>query len=170
MRYQAAYVDELSPHQIAEVDKMLVCGDPAGGFATYICLCCGEQIRVGFSCKSRVCSSCGKVHADDWATQLSSRLFNVVHRDITFTLPAELWPVLEKHPAWRKVLFGAANRTLRKVVKGEPGLVIVLHPYGKDLKVNYHLHVLVSEGGLSEAGEWQDQPFFPYVALRKIWQ
>jgi hypothetical protein len=117
-----------------------------------------------------VCSACGKVYADEWAQQLASRLFNVTHRHITFTLPAELWPILEAEPAWRKVLFGAANRTLRKVLKAEPGIVMVLHPYGKDLKVNYHLHVLVTEGGLNAAGEWESQAFLNYAALRKLWQ
>lgn len=169
-RYQEEYEGQVSPEQLAEMEKMLGCGDPAKGFATYICLNCGETKRVCFSCKSRVCSSCGKVHADEWAKEIASRLFNVVHRHITFTLPAELWPVLEKEPAWRKELFGAANRTLRKVMKSEPGIAMVLHPYGKDLKANYHLHVLVTEGGLNEAGEWEAQPFLNYAALRKVWQ
>lgn len=47
---------------------------------------------------------------------------------------------------------------------------MVLHPYGKDLKVNYHIHALVTEGGFDEAGEWQAQPYVNYAALRKIWQ
>ena len=168
--YQAAYVGQVTAHQIAEVEKMLGCGDPANGYATYICLNCGETKQVCFSCKSRVCSSCGKVHADEWAAQMSSRMFNVTHRHITFTVPDVLWPILERYPAGRKVLFGAANRTLRKVMEGEAGIVMVLHPYGKDLKVNYHVHVLVTEGGLNEAGEWVAQPFLNYSALRKIWQ
>jgi hypothetical protein len=168
--YQAAYVGEVTAHQIAEVEKMLGCGDPANGYATYICLNCGETKQVCFSCKSRVCSSCGKVHADEWAAQMSSRMFNVTHRHITFTVPDVLWPILEMYPAGRKVLFGAAHRTLRKVMEGEPGIVMVLHPYGKDLKVNYHVHVLVTEGGLDETGEWIAQPFLSYYKLRKIWQ
>ena len=169
-RYQEAYQGKVTPHQIAEVEKMLGCGDPANGYVTYICLNCGETKPVCFSCKSRICSSCGKVHADEWAEQMSSRMFNVTHRHITFTVAAELWPILEAHPEGRKVLFEAANATLRKVIKGEPGMMMVLHPYGKDLKVNYHIHALVTEGGLNEAEEWVSQPFLSYKALRKIWQ
>ena len=75
--------------------------------------------------------------------------------------------IQEAYPAGRKVLFGAANRTLRKVMEGEPGSVMVLHPYGKDLKVNYHLHVLVTEGGLSKEGKWQEQKYINYKILRK---
>ena len=154
---------------------MLNCGNPKNGFATYICLDCGERKRVGFSCKSRVCSSCGKVHADNWAQQLASRMINVIHRHITFTLPSELWRLLEENPEWRKELFGAANETLRQVIKTTPGIVMVLHPYGKDLKANFHLHVLVTEGGVNESGGWKEQSFlnysrvvFSYVTISKI--
>src|SRR5260370_14056709 len=55
-------------------------------------------------------------------------------------------------------------------VRAEPGIVMVLHPYGKDLKVNYHLHVLITEGGLTTTGVWESQAFLNYGALRKIWQ
>ena len=169
-RYQARYAGQVSSHQVAEVEKMLRCGDPAYGYATYICLACGETKRVGFSCKSRVCSSCGKVHADEWSQRLVGRLFNVTHRHITFTVADKLWPLLEANPEWRKALFAAANQALRRAIRGRPGIVMVLHPYGKDLKVNYHLHVLVTEGGLNERGEWQEQTYINYKTLRKVWQ
>lgn len=169
-RYQEAYVEQVSADQIAEVEKMLGCGELSNGFATYVCLSCAEQVKVAFSCKSRVCSSCGKAHADEWSKQLASRMFNVVHRHITFTVPAELWSYFEAKPDWRDVLFQAANETLRQIMIGEPGMAMVLHPYGKDLKANYHLHVLVTEGGLDEDDQWQAQSYLSYAGLRKIWQ
>jgi hypothetical protein len=97
-------------------------------------------------------------------------MFNVIHRHITFTIPDVLWAELEREVEGRKVLFEAANGTLRKVMGVEPGMVVVMHPYGKDLKVNYHVHVLVTEGGLDEKGRWQGQSYVNYRALRKVWQ
>jgi hypothetical protein len=169
-RYQAVYAEQVTADQLAEVEKMLGCGELRNGYSTYICLDCGEQLKVPFSCKSRVCSSCGKAHADDWSEALVGRLFNVVHRHVTFTVPAELWVYFEQHPESRSLLYEAANATLRQVMRGEPGIVMVLHPYGKDLKVNYHLHVLVSEGGLDKEGLWQEQSYLSYAGLRKKWQ
>ncbi len=125
---------------------------------------------VAFSCKSRVCSGCGKVHSDEWSERLVGRLYNVVHRHITFTVPEELWVYFEEHPERRGMMYEGANRTLRKVMRGEPGIVMVLHPYGKDLKVNYHLHVLVTEGGINKEGGWEEQGYVSYEGLRKIWQ
>ena len=170
VRDQAAYAGQVRADQVAEIEKRLGCGDPAPGYATYICLQCGEQMRVCFSCKSRGCSRCGKGYADAWAQELTRHLFNVTHRQVTFTVPAELWPLLEAHPEWRKVLFGAANRTWRKVLKAQPGIVMGLHPYGNDWKVTYHLHGLVTEGGLTKTGDWQNQAYLNYRGLRKIWQ
>lgn len=170
LNYQNKYRNQVTADQIKEVEKMLDCGEPHKGFATYICLDCGTEKRIAFSCKSRICSSCGKVHADKWSEQLSSRLWNVMHRHMTFTLPSELWPLLEANEAWRKELFGAAHGTLQKVMQGEPGVVVTLHPYGKDLKVNYHVHVLVTEGGMNGSGKWKPQPFINYKSLRRIWQ
>jgi hypothetical protein len=169
-RYQEAYGEQVTAHQIGEVEKMLGCRDEKNGFATYMCLECGETERVPFSCKSRVCSSCGKVHAEEWAEELASRMYNVTHRHITMTVPEALWGEFEREEGWRKVLFEGANVTLRKVMGVEPGIVVVLHPYGKDLKVNYHVHVLVTEGGLDEEGEWQARPYISYRGLRKVWQ
>jgi len=169
-KYQREYETQVTADQIKEVEKMLNCGDPSQGFASYMCLDCGKEKRVAFSCKSRLCSSCGKVYADEWSEQLSSRLWNVTHRHITFTVASELWPLLEANELWRKELFGAVNATLQEVMKSQPGVVATLHPYGKDLKVNYHVHVLVTEGGMNEAGKWEPQPFINYKALRRVWQ
>ncbi len=67
----------------------------------------------------------GKVYADEWSKQLSSWMFNVVHRHITFTIPSEMWMHFEQHPERRVVMFAAVNATLGKVMKGEPGIAIV---------------------------------------------
>ncbi len=168
--YKKAYEGQVTAHQIAEVEKMLGCGDAKNGFATFICLDCGETMRVAFSCKSRVCSSCGKVHAEEWAKQLASRMFNVTHRHITLTVPDVLWAEFEREAGWRGIMFQAASATMKKVMGVEPGVVAVLHPYGKDLKANYHVHVLVTEGGMDKKGEWQDRPYINYKGLRKVWQ
>lgn len=46
VKYQEAYQGEVSPHQIAEVEKMLGCGEASKGYTTYICLECGESKKV----------------------------------------------------------------------------------------------------------------------------
>ena len=38
------------------------------------------------------------------------------------------------------------------------------------MKVNYHLHILTTEGGLAEDQQWHSQEYISYSGLRKIWQ
>ncbi|MDY6966510.1 MAG: transposase, partial [Halobacteriota archaeon] len=54
--------------------------------------------------------------------------------------------------------------------KATPGMIAVLHTYGRDMKFNPHLHCLVTEGGFKRNGEWVDVNIFPYKMLRRSWQ
>jgi hypothetical protein len=38
---------------------MMLCRDPQGGYARYLCPGCQYEHRVPFSCKTRFCPSCG---------------------------------------------------------------------------------------------------------------
>ena len=71
-RYRAAIYDEA-------VHKMLGCGDPKNGYATYVCSCGGgDRKKVPFSCKSCFCLSCAKVYTDQWAARIEAILFSGV--------------------------------------------------------------------------------------------
>jgi ribosomal protein S27E len=164
----------LSPYKIEEVEKMLHCRDPKYGFLTYKCPdCCATRI-VPMACKSRICPQCGKKYADRWADQLAETLFAVSHRHMVFTIPEELRSVLDGDRSLLKVLMDAVSNTMQQMIRGRhgavPGVVCVLHPYGKNLDLNPHVHVLATEGGLTGKGEWVPVSFLEYNALRRIWQ
>jgi len=67
-----------------------------------------------------------------------------------------------------------AIRTVSDVIewrlnyKAIPGIVVVLHTYGKDMKFNPHLHCLVTEGGFKNNGIWVDMNHFPFLDVEKI--
>lgn len=84
-RYRAARYDEV-------VQKMLGCGDPKNGYATYVCSHCGgDRKRAPFSCKSCFCLSCAKVYTDQWAGRIEAILFpGVPYRHTALTVPDEL--------------------------------------------------------------------------------
>lgn len=46
--------------------------------------------KIGFTCKSRFCTSCGKIYTDNWIDNMLGNLINVKHRHIVFTIPEEL--------------------------------------------------------------------------------
>jgi len=156
------------------VEKMLHCRDPNHGYRTYRCPECGETTRIPFACKSRICTSCGKKHADKWADKLAETLYNVSHRHIVFTIPEELRAVLDADRKLLRILMDAVSKTMKRMVKHRrraiPGVVCVLHPYGRDLSLNPHVHALATEGGLTRRGEWIPVTFMEYRKLRRIWQ
>jgi len=153
---------------------MLHCRDPQYGFLTYKCPNCGEIKTIAFTCKSRICTSCGKKHADEWADKLAQTLYSVPHRHMVFTIPEQLRKVLQDDHKLLKVLMDAASRTMKQMLKTRrravPGVVCVLHPYGRDLQLNPHIHAPATEGGLTKHGEWIPVTFLEYGKLRRIWQ
>ncbi|MDO9565224.1 MAG: transposase [Candidatus Desulfaltia sp.] len=54
--------------------------------------------------------------------------------------------------------------------KADPGIIMVLHPFGRDLKTNMHVHMLMTEGGLTSGGQWVAMPYIDYRIIRKKWQ
>jgi len=159
---------------VEAVEKMLHCRDPEYGFLTYKCPECGTVKTIPLACKSRICPSCGKKYADEWADKLASTLYPVSHRHMVFTIPEELRKVLDADHALLKVLMDAVSLTMKQMIKDRhgavPGVVCVLHVYGKDLQLNPHVHVLATEGGLTKKGEWVPVTFLEYAKLRHIWQ
>ena len=72
---------------LKNVNSFLDCGDPKIGYTSFICLKCRTIHKTPFSCKSRFCSSCGKVYAETWANNLSDNLIQCPHRHAVFSLP-----------------------------------------------------------------------------------
>lgn len=171
----------IRPVEREEVEKMLKCRDYTQGHTTYECPRCGHTTNIPFTCKSRLCSICGKKHTDRWANKVSTELLEVTHRHMVFTTPDKLWPHIEQNRWLLKHLMDTVNTTLEAVINHRwktlqitPGIITVLHTYGKDLKFNPHIHAIVTEGGLREGDHdkdrWMDVNFFPYEKLRKVWQ
>ena len=76
----------LRQEEIEEVEKMLRCKDPRYGFATYVCLGCGTQKIIGFSCNGSLCTYCGYRHAREYAAKLADRLLDLPYRFFTFNI------------------------------------------------------------------------------------
>jgi hypothetical protein len=58
-------------------------------------------------------------------------------------------------------------------VKGravELGYIVVLQTAGRVANYNPHLHVLMTDGGLTARGEWQALGYIPYDVLHRKWQ
>lgn len=160
-----------------EVQKVLQCGDLSKGYALYYCEECFKFKYVPFRCKSRFCNTCGMAYQQDRADSIASKLINCKHRHIVFTIPAELRILFRKDRKMLNILFSASAETIKQWMynlnKSEtftPGIVSGLHTFGRDLKWNPHIHMLVTEGGSGNTEVWRDIRYFSYIGLRKRWQ
>lgn len=160
---------------LENVEKMVNCGDFSNGYAEYICPNCFEKKKVGFTCKCRFCTSCGKRYVDEWVEKTVKSIFNVSHRHLVFTIPQELREVIFCDRTLIKIMMDCASRAAMEVLQSKgvdavPGILLVVHTFGRNLKFNPHVHMLMTEGGLTSADQWVDIPFLPYGLLRKKWQ
>jgi hypothetical protein len=112
----------ISQYKIDEVEKMLHCRDPKYGFLTYKCEACSAIKTIPLACKSRICPQCGKKYADQWASELSDRLYAVPHRHMVFTMPAELRVLFVADQSLFKILMDAVSNTSSRCSKISMGL------------------------------------------------
>ena len=172
-RFPAAVAESAS----VNVEKALRCRTDENGFAQFICELCGEKHAVCFTCKSRFCPTCGKVRAAEAATNAQSRLLNVEHQHLTFSVPSELRALLFANRHLLSVVAkAAASATIEamgtrcKAFPPLPGVMATVHTYGRDLSWHVHVHVLATRGGLRADGVWQPIKIYPATQYRRLWQ
>ena len=181
--FQEHWEDYLKTHKARdieriEVEKMLSCKDANRGGFWYYCKNCNEYRFVPFGCNSRLCSCCGKRYSDQWASMLAEKLMkNIFHRHLVFGIPDMLWNYFHDDRKLFKILMDVSYKTIREVFskmkrrKLIPGVIEVFHPFGRDLKNQPHVHMIVTEGGFDEVGKFvQLGNYIPYNALHKKWE
>jgi len=158
---------------IDNVNKMINCGDPSFGGAMYGCSKCGSYKFVPFRCHSRFCPTCGNMYSIDRTTAMSFKLVNCVHRHCVFTIPEELRHFFLEDRDLLNCLFSAVRsvvfRMFFKMNKSEeftPGMICVLHTFGRSLQWNPHIHCLITEGAAGNKTPWRKVPHFNYTLLR----
>lgn len=154
------------------VARMLLCRT-GWGHKEYRCPRCKTTRRVPHTCKSRFCSSCGKAAVDRWVETTLSSILDVPYQHLVFTIPQELrdWIRKNRNPALN-ALFRAVKDTLLLWTRQRgyrPGLILVLHTFGADLKWNSHIHVIITCGGLSrDETRWIENRFLPWQCLKPM--
>ena len=162
---------------LQEVEKIIGCQNPDKGFALYTCPTCHVQKRVPFTCKSRFCNCCGAKYSKDRALAMSSVLLKCPHRHVVFTIPEALRKYFAFDRGLLNLLFDAAFETIsyrfnsrNKSENYVPGMVCVLHTFGRDLKFNPHIHMILCEKAIGNSRVWKTFSHINYEGLRRSWQ
>lgn len=158
---------------------LLACRTPALGGHRYRCKDCGQTHFVPHSCRNRHCPLCQGQAARQWLEQQERALLPVPYFHIVFTLPHVLNPLIRQNQRTvYTLLFQAVSQTLLRFGHNrlgvQLGITTVLHTWSQTLLDHYHLHCIVTGGGLSsDNSRWVGAPahyLFPVRALSKVYR
>jgi len=158
---------------------LLACRTPALGGHRYRCQKCGQTHFVPHSCRNRHCPLCQGQAAHQWLDQQQQALLPVLYFHVVFTLPHVLNSLIRQNQrALYTLLFQVVSQTLLQFGQNrfgvELGLTAVLHTWSQTLLDHYHLHCIVTGGGLSsDNSRWVSTPanyLLPVRALSKVYR
>jgi hypothetical protein len=130
------------------------CRTAALGGHVDACDDCGHHQISYNSCRNRFCPKCqGRARAE-WVAAREADLLPISYFHIIFTLPHALNPLVRQNKALvLNLFFRAVAQTLlesgRERLKGEIGILAILHTWGQSLCEHYHLHTICTGGALS---------------------
>jgi hypothetical protein len=109
---------------------------------------------VPHSCRNRHCPLCQGAAARRWLNKQEQALLPVPYFHLVFTLPHVLNPLVQQNQrVLYSLLFQAATATLLEFgqnrFSAQLGITAVLHTWSQTLLDHYHLHCIVTGGGLS---------------------
>lgn len=182
-------IDLYRPNADKEIKKIIDCHNKDLGCSCYVCPNCDSISFIGYTCKSRICSSCGYKYKLERVENILQTAYKCNHRQIVFTIPKELrkyffFPFRDR----LSILFDAVCKTIYSIynesykqtkkkkkgytskIKYTPGFFAFLHTFGRDLKFNPHIHILIAEIKLGSDDSCKKMTYFNYDALSKRFQ
>ena len=158
------------------VEKYLDCGNPKCGFARIRCPDCAEERLVMFSCRTRgFCPSCHAKRVEEWGEWMrETLLLDVPHRQVVFTIPKMLRIFFKFKRRLLGDLCRCALRALTRYFEVltesalTPGVIAAIQTFGDRINLHVHLHFLVTEGGVDEAGVFHKIPQIDDSRLAEI--
>lgn len=180
-------IDSYRPNAHSEIDKIIKCNNKQLGCRAFECPKCNKILFVSNTCKSRSCSSCGYKYKEERVNQIVNTAYSCPHRQLVFTIPVELRkPFFKDFKNCINILFEAVSETIYSIlnesykrdpatkkykcyknkIKSIPGFFSFLHTFGRDLKWNPHIHVLLAENKLVN-GKFISVRYLDYDALSK---
>jgi hypothetical protein len=153
--------------------KVMACGTAALGAEVFRSE--SEERVVHNTCKSRTCPSCGYQATRAWQRERWRDLPDAPYAHVSLTMPDVLWPLFKKNRHLLHDLPVLGAHVLKQHALQRFGvrlmIMVIPHTFGRHLNFNCHLHILVSEGGLSKDGtKWQSRARLDRETLMPMWR
>jgi len=165
----------IRPEVYKAVSAIRVCRTAKLGIEQYVCSDCGELSEIHHSCKHRFCPTCSWQDTMRWADKLQYRMFNLKHRHVVFTLPHKLIGLIKQNEG---LLLSVLMQVSAAVFKDwmlskyniKPGITSVLHTYGEKKNSHFHVHMIVSWGGINQETKRLEEIEGEYVNYKFLQQ
>lgn len=147
------------------------------------------------SCNNRNCPSCQYPMQQKWVMERKNEVIpDVPYYHIVLTIPHELNPIIQANSKLLlNDLFSCSSASVIEMCKDAhrlgavPGIISVLHTWTQELLPHYHIHMIISGGGLNPMGKFvslkdvrgrrkrrkpgqRNDYFLPMTALTKLFQ
>lgn len=169
---------QLPPQQWRVLRAILACRTPELGGHLFQCSNCSTQRFVPHSCRNRHCPTCQGANGYAWMQTQADSLLPIPYFHVVFTLPHVLNPLIQQNQsACYDLLFASASATLLEFgqheLQAQLGISMVLHTWSQSMGPHFHVHAIVTGGGLREDGTWGGTPphwLFPVFALSAMFR
>ena len=122
----------------------------------------GHFARIRYnSCRHRSCPGCGWTETERWVRARGGLALACPCHHVIFTVPdtlRALWQYNRRR--FTNLLFAAAWGSLSELLGDTrwlgamPGAIAVFQSWSETLSIHAHVHMIVTAGGLSPAGDW----------------
>jgi hypothetical protein len=158
--YGEEYIEKYRPslQQIKLIRAIRICKTEALGGISLTCKGCQKKIYLYKSCGHSQCMICQSIKREQWVDKLKNKLLKVPYVHAIFTLPHKLNGLARCNQSVVYAMVMKASwmtvNEVMKVIEAKPGMTMVLHTFGSDMKYHIHTHSLVTFGGLNKNGNW----------------
>lgn len=144
----------VSPQQAKVVGSIMACRTPQLGGRIDQCQECGAWVFRFNSCRDRHCNQCQKFERAKWVEKQQVSLLPIPYFHIVFTVDHALNPIIRQNQwLFYNLMFQTVSQSLqemaRKELGCELGITAVLHTWGQKVDEHYHIHCIVTGGGLA---------------------
>lgn len=175
------YQPQLLPSQIKALQALKLCRTSHSPVMQVHCTDCEHQTFIPHSCGHRNCPHCQHHESQQWLERQLQKQVPAQYFMITFTLPAQLRSLAWRHQRlFYSVLFDCVWETLQtfshndKKLKGDPGVIAVLHTHSRALDYHPHIHAVMPAAIVDRCKRlWRTKPgkyLFNHKALAKVFR
>lgn len=152
----------IEPEKRKTAECIMKCKTGELGYNISVCEECGCLTVHTVSCNNRSCPCCQAALEKKWESERNTELIaGISYYHVVFTVPHELNPLFRANmKLLLNLLLKCVSDTLTdlcadpKFMGANPGIISVLHTWGQKLNFHPHVHVCISGGGITPAGQF----------------